>query len=126
MIKRLRRRMTVMVIAVLILVSAGIVFAIHLSIEQNIASQAKSSLAFMAENEENGIFDREPPPSKPDGSEKRMNKNQRGNRGSPRKSATAGTPPRPASAIPIPFSWRRTVPLPPGPLNARISIPMNR
>lgn len=85
MIKRLRRRMTVMVIAVLILVSAGIVFAIHLSIEQNIASQAKSSLAFMAENEENGIFDREPPPSKPDGSEKRMNKNQRGNRGQPQE-----------------------------------------
>lgn len=52
MIRRLQRRMTLLVIAVLILVSAGIVLAIHLSGERNIASQAEASLAVMAE--ENG------------------------------------------------------------------------
>ena len=39
MIKRLRRRMTLMVVAVLILVSAGIVLAIHLADEHSIAVQ---------------------------------------------------------------------------------------
>ena len=38
MIRKLRIRMTLMVIAVLILVSAGIVLATHLSSEQNIAA----------------------------------------------------------------------------------------
>ena len=38
MIGRLRRRMTLMVISVLILVSAGIVLAIHLSNEHSIAA----------------------------------------------------------------------------------------
>ena len=37
MIRRLRIRMTLMVIAVLILVSAGIVLATHLSNEQNMS-----------------------------------------------------------------------------------------
>ena len=52
MIKRLQRRMTLLVIAVLILVSAGIVLAIHLSDVQNITAQAEASLAVLAE--ENG------------------------------------------------------------------------
>jgi len=86
MIKRLRRRMTVMVIAVLVLVSAGIVLAIHLSIERNITSQAESSLAFMAEDREERIFDRETK-QKPDDSEnarsERTGKNQREGRGQP-------------------------------------------
>lgn len=85
MIKRLRRRMTVMVIAVLVLVSAGIVLAIHLSIERNIAAQAESSLAVMAEENAGGRFSRETPPPKPEENEddrsERMGKNQRGNRG---------------------------------------------
>jgi len=87
MIKRLRRRMTVMVIAVLVLVSAGIVLAIHLSIERNIAAQAESSLAVMTEENAGGRFSRETPPPKPEEDEdersERMGKNQRGNRGQP-------------------------------------------
>ena len=85
MIKRLRRRMTVMVIAVLVLVSVGIVLAIHLSIGRNIAAQAESSLAVMAEENAGGRFSRETPPPKPEENEddrsERMGKNQRGNRG---------------------------------------------
>ena len=85
MIKRLRRRMTLMVIAVLVLVSAGIVLAIHLSIERNIAAQAESSLAVMAEENSAGRFSRETPPPKPEENENsrsdRTGKNQRGNRG---------------------------------------------
>lgn len=50
MIKRLRRRMTLMVIAVLILVSAGIVLAIHYANERSIAVQAESTLSVLAEN----------------------------------------------------------------------------
>ena len=87
MIKRLRRRMTVMVIAVLVLVSVGIVLAIHLSIGRNIAAQAESSLAVMAEENAGGRFSRETPPPKPEENEddrsERMGKNQRGNRGQP-------------------------------------------
>ena len=50
MIKRLRRRMTLMVIAVLILVSAGIVLAIHYADQRSIATQAESTLSVLAEN----------------------------------------------------------------------------
>ena len=50
MIKRLRRRMTLMVIAVLVLVSAGIVLAIHYANERSIAAQAESTLSVLAEN----------------------------------------------------------------------------
>ena len=50
MIRKLRRRMTIMVIAVLIIVSAGIVLAIHLANERNIAAQAEDTLAVLAEN----------------------------------------------------------------------------
>ena len=60
MIRKLRMRMTLMVIAVLILVSAGIVLAIHLANEQNIAVQAEETLTVLAENR------REPPPARPD------------------------------------------------------------
>lgn len=86
MIKRLRWRMTVMVIAVLVLVSAGIVLAIHLSIERNIAAQAESSLAVMTEENAGGRFSRETPPPKPeededDRSDRTGKKDQRGNRG---------------------------------------------
>ena len=50
MIRKLRLRMTLMVIAVLILVSAGIVLATHLANERNIAAQAEDTLAVLAEN----------------------------------------------------------------------------
>ena len=50
MIKRLRRRMMLTVIAVLMLVSAGIVLAIYLSNEQNIAAEAEAALSVLAEN----------------------------------------------------------------------------
>ena len=50
MIGKLRRRMTLMVIAVLILVSAGIVLAIHLANEHSIAAQAEATLSMLAEN----------------------------------------------------------------------------
>ena len=48
MIRRLKRRMTLLVILALVLVSVGIVLAVHLSNERNIASQAEASLAVMA------------------------------------------------------------------------------
>ena len=48
MIRRLRLRMTLMVVAVLVLVSAGIVLAIHLSSQQNIAARAESALPELA------------------------------------------------------------------------------
>ena len=50
MIRRLRRRMTAMVISVLVLVSAGIVLAIHTANDRSIAAQAKSTLSVLAEN----------------------------------------------------------------------------
>ena len=63
MIERLRRRMTWMVIAVLIVVSTGIVAAIHLSNEHQIASQAESSLAVLArDNAMRPENDGTPPP----------------------------------------------------------------
>ena len=82
MIRKLRRRMTLMVIAVLILVSAGIVLAIHLSNERNIAAQAKDTLSVLTEER------KETPPPKPDGEDDgtrfgRQNGNRRGNRGLP-------------------------------------------
>ena len=98
MIRRLRRRMTLMVIAVLVLISAGIVLAIHLSNIRSITSEAESSLAVLAEN--SGVRSTarpdgdppagrgETPPPKPDedsdGSRtSREGKNQRGNRSQP-------------------------------------------
>ena len=52
MIRRLRRRMTAMVIAVLVLVSAGIILANHLSNEHSIRTQAEETLAELPENTE--------------------------------------------------------------------------
>lgn len=95
MIKRLRLRMTLMVIAVLILVSAGIVLAIHVANQRSIESQAESTLSVLAENsgarttaqpaDEAPAGRGETPPSKPSDDDdgkgfSRMNKNQRGNR----------------------------------------------
>ena len=94
MIKRLRRRMTLMVVAVLILVSAGIVLAVCLANEHSIAFQAEEALSVLAENhtspgfrpEDNESEDRQKtPPAKPeeddDGRLSRMNGNRRGSRG---------------------------------------------
>ena len=50
MIIRLRRRMTLMVIAVLLAVSAGIVLAIHAANERSITVQAEDTLSVLAEN----------------------------------------------------------------------------
>ena len=79
MIRRLRRRMTLMVILVLILVSAGIVLAIHLSNERIIAAQAETALSTLAEGSEVRLSlppekggpggTGETPPPKPDGEE---------------------------------------------------------
>ena len=90
MIKRLRRRMTLVVIAVLILVSAGIVLAIHLANERSIADQAASTLSVLAESsgsrpagrpENDG---REGLPSRTsDNGGPQNRKNQRGGRGQP-------------------------------------------
>ena len=79
--------MTGMVIAVLILVSAGIVLATHLSSEHSIAEQAESSLSVLAENSGTGRFGRENPPPKPEETDSdrssRMDKNQHEDRGQP-------------------------------------------
>lgn len=89
MIKRLRLRMTAMVIAVLVLVSAGIVLATHLANERNIAAQAEETLSALAENGGTADFRRETPPPKPDDDEDddenrfgRKN-DRRGDRGQP-------------------------------------------
>ena len=98
MIKRLRLRMTLMVIAVLILVSAGIVLAIHVANKRSIESQAQATLSVLAENSgarttgsttgEAPSGRGETPPPKPseddDGkSSSHTYRNQRGNRGQP-------------------------------------------
>ncbi|MBQ9252554.1 MAG: HAMP domain-containing histidine kinase [Clostridia bacterium] len=79
MIKRLRRRMSMLVIGVLVLVSIGIVVAIYEVNNQNIISQAESALEAIAES--SGVLpageDRTPPeildgvtpPPKPEGEE---------------------------------------------------------
>ena len=63
MIKRLRLRMTAMVIAVLVLVSAGIVLATHLANERNIAAQAEETLSALAESPGASDFRKETPPA---------------------------------------------------------------
>ena len=94
MIRRLRRRMTLMVVAVLILVSAGIVLAIHLANEHSIAAQAEATLSVLAENSGSAGVS-EPRPQKPDGNG-RMNRERRDFRGEPpeirsgREAAAAG------------------------------------
>ena len=93
MIGRLRRRMTLMVIAVLILVSAGIVLAIHLTGGHSIALQAEESLSVLAENSvsaaeagQEGRKDNPPPKQGDEESVRgRMNGNRRGLRGQPQE-----------------------------------------
>ena len=62
MIRRLRMRMTFLVIAVLVFVSAGIVLAIHLSAQRNIAVQAEASLAVLAEGNVDSVRKEKPKP----------------------------------------------------------------
>lgn len=79
MIQKLRRRLTLLVIAVLILVTAGIVLSIDIINRRNIDATAKAALEILAENEGRrpGLADEEPPqppdgeepPAKPDGTE---------------------------------------------------------
>ncbi len=67
MIRKLRVRMTLMVIFVLVLVSAGIVLATHLSGEQNIAAQAQEALSVLADGSGAPENRKDSPPPKPDG-----------------------------------------------------------
>ena len=91
MIRRLRRRMTLMVVAVLILVSAGIVLAIHLANEHSIAAQAEATLSMLAENSGSRPADtgrrEDMPAMKPDendpGRGARMNRGKKDFRGEP-------------------------------------------
>ena len=86
MIRKLRRRMTLMVIAVLVLVSAGIVLAIHLANGRNIAVQAEDTLAVLAESSGETFVRRDNPPAKPeeeDDGNRYGRKNGRGLRGQP-------------------------------------------
>ena len=84
MIKRLQRRLTLMVIAVLVLVSAGIVLAIWLSDVQSITSQAESSLSVLEEGGEAGRG-RMSPGQNPDEGKRGPGpgKNRRGSRDQP-------------------------------------------
>ena len=78
--------MALMVVAVLILVSAGIVLAVHWSVERNIAAQAESSLSVLAENGGKTAVAESPSPGPEEnegGRGGRIGKNQRGNRGQP-------------------------------------------
>lgn len=65
MIRKLRIRMTLMVIAVLILVSAGIVLATHLSSERNITAQAQETLSVLADSSGTAENRKDNPPPKP-------------------------------------------------------------
>ena len=105
MIQRLRRRMTMMVIGVLILVSMGIVLAIHLSNERSIAAQAEATLSVLAENstsppakppEEEGQHppdSDETPPPKPEGEE--PGSETTGSSPPPKPEGESASPPQP-------------------------------
>lgn len=87
MIRKLRLRMTLMVIFVLVLVSAGIVLAIHLANERNITARAEETLAVLAENIDTAGR-RELLPQRPDGIDddrrfSRRNSDRRGIPGQP-------------------------------------------
>ncbi len=92
MIRKLRRRMTLMVIAVLILVSAGIVLAIHLANERNIAAQAEDTLAVLAEKGGANTRKDNPParPEEDDDGNRFGRKNGRGLRGQPPEIRSGG------------------------------------
>ena len=83
MIRRLRRRMTLMVIAVLILVSSGIVLAISLANSHSIAAQAEETLAVLTENAGAGENRMQRPDGSMDPRGGRMNRDRRGFRGEP-------------------------------------------
>ena len=83
MIRRLRRRMTLMVIAVLILVSSGIVLAISLANSHSIAAQAEETLAVLTENAGAGENRTLRPDGIMDPHGGRMNRDRRGFRGEP-------------------------------------------
>lgn len=91
MIGKLRRRMTLMVIAVLILVSAGIVLAIHLANERSIAAQAEETLAVLADSSGSRSVLQEADPGRkaelssprPDDDGRGFRKDKRGGRGEP-------------------------------------------
>ena len=83
MIRRLRRRMTLMVIAVLILVSSGIVLAISLANSHSIAAQAEETLAVLTENAGAGENRIQRPDGIMDPRGGRMNRDRRGFRGEP-------------------------------------------
>ena len=67
MIKGLRRKLTLLVIAVLVLVTAGIVLSTDLANRRNIASAAQKALQTLADNEGRrpGLAENQPAP--PDG-----------------------------------------------------------
>ena len=77
MIKGLRRKLTLLVIAVLVLVTAGIVLSTDLANRRNIASAAQKALQTLADNEGRrpGLAEKQPappdgdsePPARPDG-----------------------------------------------------------
>ena len=84
MIRKMRRRMTLMVIAVLILVSAGIVLAIHLANGRNISAQAMDTLSALADKGAVSESRKETPPQKPDDNDTGIRggrKNERRGRG---------------------------------------------
>ena len=83
MIRRLRRRMTLMVIAVLILVSSGIVLAISLANSHSIAAQAEETLSVLTENAGAGENRMQRPDGSMDPRGGRMNRDRRGFRGEP-------------------------------------------
>ena len=87
MIRRLRLRMTLIVIGILLVVSVGIILSIYLSAVQNITAQAESSLDVLANRRPQDLSDdqassEETSSAKPDREPRggRMNKNQKGNR----------------------------------------------
>ena len=70
MIRKLRRRLTLLVIGVLVLVTAGIVLSIDAVNRRNITSAANAALDILAENEgRRPELNGEEPPEKPDGKE---------------------------------------------------------
>ena len=75
--------MTLMVIAVLILVSSGIVLAISLANSHSIAAQAEETLAVLTENAGAGENRMQRPDGSMDPRGGRMNRDRRGFRGEP-------------------------------------------
>lgn len=110
MIRRLRFRMTFLVIAVLVVVSVGIVLAIHLSTQRNIAAQAETSSALAEKNGNPGRGEMSKPDDdgkKPDDDGKKKHESEKAGpktKGSRRRSVTDGTP--------LPRNWATPIRLP--------------